>query len=138
MRQFILCILKAKNKWNNGGGNLSRISSHFRRNSISSNNSADSLAPLVTGKMLENPVLSDLSLYDGRSCKNTALSYQQQMQLRSNREQIQRLYNHADLLTRQIYQINETADNLKHNEKAVHVLIENQRGWFILGFLFQL
>lgn len=127
---------KQKNKRNNGGGNLSRISSHFRRNSISSNNSADSLAPLVTGKMLENPVLSDLSLYDGRSCKNTALSYQQQMQLRSNREQIQRLYNHADLLTRQIYQINETADNLKHNEKAVHVLIENQRGWFILGFPF--
>lgn len=94
---------------------------NFRRKSVQSMTSMESITPLYSVKMLENPVLADVAPYDGR------------MIGRKSTQEI-KPYNHADLLARQISNINEGSK--QHLEKCADVLIENQRGWFILGFPF--
>lgn len=125
-----------------------------RQSSLHSIASLESLEPLLAGQMLKTPVLSDLSHYTGQRNETHAELYRTQKKLFDGNsrtykhysddvdgndyifQQVPKVYNHADLLTRQIYQINASANRLKNHEKSVHVLVENQRGWFILGFPF--
>lgn len=124
---------------------MTKANTHIINTIAGNNDSSDSLAPLISRQMLRDPVLSDLSQYDGRNNNLPALTFQHSIREYNNKDQnqkyaeledAQKAYNHTDLLSRQIYQINAAADDLKTHEKAVQVLVENQRGWFILGFPF--
>lgn len=122
----------------------SKFSSHFQRGSIRSVPSTESMEPLYQSQMLKTPILSDLSQYDGGTQNSKKVMSQraliQGQKIGSNNFNVRQLerktYNHADLLTRQIFSMNMAADELKNYESTVHVLIESQRGWFILGFPF--
>lgn len=99
--------------------------SNMKRHSIapkSSSSSMESIAPLCTEQMLKNPVLADVSQYDGSALKpkNTTNSI--------------RTFTNADLLTQQVANVG-IASNQRF-EKHADVLVENQRGWFILGYPF--
>ncbi|VVT56216.1 uncharacterized protein SAPINGB_P004898 [Magnusiomyces paraingens] len=96
----------------------------FRRPSDtkSTSSSMESIVPLYTEQMLRNPILTDMSQYDGNTL------------IRKKTNETTRGFNNADLLTRQITQMN--AASHQHFEKHADVLTENQRGWFILGYPF--
>lgn len=79
------------------------------------------MEPLYQSQMLKTPILSDLSQYDGGTQNSKKVMSQraliQGQKIGSNNFNVRQLerktYNHADLLTRQIFSMNMAADELK-------------------------